>query len=157
MENDISFHFYLFSLVMTPVRKILKAGGGLVWDRRAGKCLSIFVSASDSYTKLLRADWDCHLSQDWQHRQHRAYHRTERVNKSLTLAFTYNFSHWKLHHHLLSEKSRYFCFKTEQISGGSRVAYVNESDLYQLWFLIIQLVVMVVVATPHHGNLHLII
>ena len=50
----------------TPVRKILKAGGGLVWDkrdRRAGNCLSIFVSASDSYTKLLRADWDCHLSQ----------------------------------------------------------------------------------------------
>ena len=51
---------------MTPVRKILKAGGGLVWDsrdRRAGNCLSIFVSASDSYTKLLQADWDCHLSQ----------------------------------------------------------------------------------------------
>ena len=50
---------------MTPVRKILKAGGGLVWDprdRRAGKCLSIFVSASDSYTKLLRADWECHSS-----------------------------------------------------------------------------------------------
>ena len=43
----------------------IEGGGRLVWDkgdRRAGKCLSIFVSASDSYTKLLRADWDCHLS-----------------------------------------------------------------------------------------------
>ena len=40
----------------TPVRKILKAGGGLVWDkrdRRAGKCLSIFVSASDTLTATL--------------------------------------------------------------------------------------------------------